>query len=496
MDELLNVFDAKLFCASPVKGCSSPSPDAATLQRPAVPLGCSAFGASSCGAFGASSSNIGGACRFPNAARFAGGASLANSALPEQAAAFASPGLNLQLANRKADGNRDGGMHAARETCCFSPAWHSSTPGAWVTHPELWEASRSEGGDHSTSDSPDRSDKSARSALLAVPGSGSGGSFDLGPCDDERGLDFVMNLKSGRPSHHVRRQLATSEPGFGTQCNPVSGACKCSWASGDEAPNFCILSQGGCSGGMSAAAAASGGSSGSDGIATRAVQFSSSSAVDTGAGAVSTAGFGLWAADIYPVSTPVTSATLAATHGLTGASQITPAPQPDHGPLEDPEDAVCVVEVAMAAAVEASTRPPRGCRGGKHRQKSKLFQSLQALAERPGASAVHAAAARAYVDACVDAYRNKLHRGDGAALELLTRHLAYLIGGVLRFGLEGVIPWGQLPVPAADELADKSRTPTYKAWLCRLGMVSAEVFEEAGGGGGCGGWGLGPAGAL
>ncbi|KAI8470329.1 MAG: hypothetical protein J3K34DRAFT_420935 [Monoraphidium minutum] len=150
----------------------------------------------------------------------------------------------------------------------------------------------------------------------------------------------------------------------------------------------------------------------------------------------------------------------------------------------------------MAAAVEATTRPPRGGRGGKHRQKAKLNQSLSQLGAAPDA-----AAAQAYVDACLAVYK-KQHAGDPAALELLTRHLAYLIGGVVRFKLEGLIPWGELPVPAPSELADKSRTPTYKAWLCRLGVVAPEVFADGGpeplsapgtptggsfGGAGCGG---------
>jgi hypothetical protein len=47
---------------------------------------------------------------------------------------------------------------------------------------------------------------------------------------------------------------------------------------------------------------------------------------------------------------------------------------------------------------------------------------------------------------------------------------------VVRFKLEGLIPWPELPVPAPCELADKSRTPTYKAWLCRLGVVPPEAF--------------------
>ena len=69
----------------------------------------------------------------------------------------------------------------------------------------------------------------------------------------------------------------------------------------------------------------------------------------------------------------------------------------------------------MAAAVEATTRPPRGGRGGKHRQKAKLNQSLQQLAGQTDADA-----AQAYVDTCLGVYR-KQHHGDPAALELLTR---------------------------------------------------------------------------
>jgi hypothetical protein len=148
--------------------------------------------------------------------------------------------------------------------------------------------------------------------------------------------------------------------------------------------------------------------------------------------------------------------------------------------LGDDSDALCVVEVAMAAAVEATTRPPRGGRGGKHRQKAKLNQSLQQLAGHADAGA-----AQAYVDTCLAAYK-KRHPGDPAALELLTRHLAYLIGGVVRFKLEGLIPWGDLPVPAPHELADKSRTPTYKSWLCRLGVVAPEVFSDGGADSPCG----------
>jgi hypothetical protein len=51
---------------------------------------------------------------------------------------------------------------------------------------------------------------------------------------------------------------------------------------------------------------------------------------------------------------------------------------------------------------------------------------------------------------------------------------------VVRFKLEGLIPWSALPVPAPSELADKSRTPTYKAWLCRLGVVTPEAFADGG----------------
>jgi hypothetical protein len=141
---------------------------------------------------------------------------------------------------------------------------------------------------------------------------------------------------------------------------------------------------------------------------------------------------------------------------------------------DDDSDALCVVEVAMAAAVEATTRPPRGGRGGKHRQKAKLNQSLQQLAGRPDAPA-----AQAYVDACLSVYRQQ-HSGDAASLELLTRHLAYLIGGVVRFKLEGRIPWGKLPVPEPADLSDKTRTPNYRSWLVRLGVVGAEVFAAAG----------------
>jgi hypothetical protein len=51
---------------------------------------------------------------------------------------------------------------------------------------------------------------------------------------------------------------------------------------------------------------------------------------------------------------------------------------------------------------------------------------------------------------------------------------------VVRFRLGGLIPWRDLPVPAPHELADKSRTPTYKAWLCRLGVVTPEAFSDGG----------------
>ncbi len=142
---------------------------------------------------------------------------------------------------------------------------------------------------------------------------------------------------------------------------------------------------------------------------------------------------------------------------------------------DDDDDAMCVVEVAMAAAVEATTRPPRGGRGGKHRQKAKLNQSLQQLAGHADADA-----AQAYVETCLAAYR-KLHAGDAVSLELLTRHLAYLIGGVVRFKLQGMIPWSKLPVPALAELSDKSRTPNYRSWLTRLGVVAPDAFGSAGG---------------
>jgi hypothetical protein len=49
----------------------------------------------------------------------------------------------------------------------------------------------------------------------------------------------------------------------------------------------------------------------------------------------------------------------------------------------------------------------------------------------------------------------------------------------VRFQLDALIPWADLPVPAPAELADKTRTPTYKAWLCRLGVVPPDAFATA-----------------
>jgi len=304
----------------------------------------------------------------------------------------------------------------------FSPAWLSSSLA------EAWDGASSDGGaSRSTTSSPDRGLRGGAGAWLAW-GAGGGGA---GRSGGERVGGGSIDLGTlGR----ARRTLAASEPGFGTRS--VLGS--------RDARAFGANSSGG-------------GFSSGDPSTGRACTDSSSG--DGGSSSDGTAN-----------SSAGTANSNASTEG--GACRFSCAAGDD--------DAVCVVEVAMAAAVEATTRPARGGRGGKHRQKAKLNASLQQLAGRADAPA-----AQGYVDACLGAYKRR-HAGDGAALELLTRHLAYLIGGVVRFKLEGQIPWSALPVPDPADLADKTRTPNYRSWLVRLGVVTPEAFgRDYLDGGGC-----------